>query len=120
MDGVTRKGGTLTTPPDPGDPSWVVSGAGDFDGDGRVDIPWRHREAGQLVVWYMEGTTMTSGTFTTPPALDDLRWKLVGTGDFNGDGDVDIVWRHNQAGENVVWLMDGVVLQSGVVLPPVY
>jgi hypothetical protein len=120
MDGVKRKGGTLTTPPDAGDPSWVVSGTGDFSGDGRVDILWRHRHSGQVVVWYMDGTTMTNGTFTTPPAVDDLRWKLVGTGDFNGDGTVDIVWRHNQAGENVVWLMDGVVLQSGVVLRPVY
>jgi hypothetical protein len=43
----------------------------------------------------------------------------VGTGDFNGDGKTDIVWRHKTAGENAVWLMDGVNYSSLVLLPQV-
>jgi len=31
----------------------------------------------------------------------------VGTGDFNGDGKTDILWRNKSTGQNVVWFMDG-------------
>ena len=31
----------------------------------------------------------------------------VGTGDFNGDGKRDLVWRNNITGQTAVWLMNG-------------
>jgi hypothetical protein len=37
---------------------------------------------------------------------------VVGTGDFNGDGMSDIVWR-NGAGDTAIWLMNGAALLSG-------
>jgi len=52
------------------------------------------------------------------PAALDTDWTLCGTGDFNRDGDVDLVWRHVGDGRNTVWLMDGVELKSGNFLPP--
>ncbi|MFC2142625.1 hypothetical protein ACFLR7_06805 [Acidobacteriota bacterium] len=33
---------------------------------------------------------------------------MAGTGDFNGDGKVDILWRSYADGRNAVWYMDGV------------
>jgi hypothetical protein len=33
-------------------------------------------------------------------------WSVVGTGDFNGDGFGDIMWR-DTAGDIAVWLMNG-------------
>ena len=30
------------------------------------------------------------------------------SGDFNGDGNTDLVWRDMTTGSNVIWLMDGV------------
>jgi hypothetical protein len=38
-----------------------------------------------------------------------LQWQIVGTGDFNCDGHVDILWRRSSDGKNLVWYMDGVV-----------
>jgi hypothetical protein len=33
-------------------------------------------------------------------------WVVVGTGDFNGDGKSDILWR-NSNGDVGIWLMNG-------------
>lgn len=32
---------------------------------------------------------------------------LIGSGDFNGDGTADVLWRHDQTGEVSVWIRDG-------------
>jgi hypothetical protein len=34
-------------------------------------------------------------------------WVIGGTGDFNGDGQVDIVWQNDVTDERLVWLMNG-------------
>jgi uncharacterized repeat protein (TIGR03803 family) len=41
------------------------------------------------------------------PSMTDFNWQLVGTGDFNGDGRPDIIWRNSVTGENGVWYMNG-------------
>ena len=43
-----------------------------------MDILWRHAVWGQIVVWFMSGSTRISGTFTNPSALADTNWKIVG------------------------------------------
>ena len=44
---------------------------------------WRNSSTGQVYVWLMDGTTLAShGSVFT---LADPNWKLVGTGDFDGD-----------------------------------
>ena len=37
-----------------------------------------------------------------------LDWKMSGIGDFNKDGNPDILWRNPSTGENLVWYMEGV------------
>ena len=39
--------------------------------------------------------------------VDDPAWKVVGTGDFNNDTCIDILWRNSSSGSNVVWFMNG-------------
>jgi PKD repeat protein len=41
------------------------------------------------------------------PVVDDQNWKIAGTGDFNGDGKVDIVWSNGSTAHNCVWYMNG-------------
>ena len=42
----------------------------------------------------------------------------MGTGDYNGDGKADILWRES-AGQNAIWLMNGASLSSGALIPGV-
>ncbi|MEM9542596.1 MAG: DUF4114 domain-containing protein [Cyanobacteria bacterium P01_E01_bin.42] len=80
----------------------------DFNGDGQSDILWRHQRLGHNSIWLMGGQdgheVLDDGEI---PTIADLDWKIVGTGDFNGDGQSDILWRHQRLGHNSIWLMGG-------------
>jgi hypothetical protein len=117
MDGVTLNGQEWL--PTVADTNWIVAGTGDFNADGKVDILWRNYGpgTGYNVVWYMDGVTLNGTGWL--PTVTDTNWKVEGTGDFNGDGKVDILWRNYGAGlgYNVVWYMDGVTLNGTGWLP---
>jgi hypothetical protein len=55
--------------------------------------------------WQMDGTNVTFagaiGPFNPGPS-----WEIEGVGDFNGDGNADILWQ-NDDGTPVIWTMDG-------------
>jgi hypothetical protein len=105
MDGVTWiDNGWL---PAVTDTNWKIAGTGDFNGDGKVDILWRYYGAsGYDLVWYMDGVTWIDNGWL--PAVTDTNWKIEGTGDLDGNGKVDILWRDYSLGYNVIWYMDGV------------
>lgn len=111
---------------DPSHPggSWRIVGTGDFNGDTRQDLLWQYAD-GYLVVWYMNGPNLVSAAWLSPYDPGDYRWKVVGTGDFNRDGKVDILFQYfNPGGASdgalVVWYMNGVSLVSAVPLNPLY
>jgi hypothetical protein len=95
----------------------VLSGIVDFNGDGKTDIPWRHKTSGQNAVWLMNGTTWSSTA--SLPGVADTNWGIGGAGDFNNDGKTDILWRHKTSGQDAVWLMNGTTWSSTVSLPGV-
>jgi hypothetical protein len=118
MNGAQLAGGEFLTPAALTDTRWKMVGTHDFNGDLKNDILWRHDVSGENVLWFMNGSVLTSGTFLTPSALADVRWKMAGTGYVDGDIKPDIVWHHIESGQVVVWFMNGTQLVSGTFTTP--
>ena len=101
------------------DPAWQIVGTGDFNNDTHVDILWRYSGSGGYnVVWYLNNVAWTGSAELIPVA--DPAWQIMGTGDYNKDGNIDILWRHSGAGgHNYIWYMNGVNWSGGGDLLPV-
>jgi hypothetical protein len=113
MGGTTPSTGAVHDPagnPVVLDSHWQLAETGDFNGDGKNDILWRLDSNGALGMWEMDGfTAVYRGAIHDQMghslALDNT-WHSEGTGDFNGDGKSDILWR-NDGGATSVMFMNG-------------
>lgn len=62
--------------------------ADDIDGDRKSDLLWRSSPAHYWAYWTMDGAQRTGGmSFAVGPD-----WRVIATGDFHGDGLLDLVW----------------------------
>src|SRR5262249_1155467 len=75
------------------------------------------QSSGLLYVWYMNGATQSSGAYLNPSGVEGS-WKVVGLGDFNGDGKTDLLWWQQTTGILYAWFMNGNARSSGAYLSP--
>ena len=100
------------------DSNWKIQGSNDFNGDGISDYLWRNVATGQNAIWLINAdNTLRTGIYISP--IGDPNWQIAGTGDFNNDGQADIVWRNNATGQSACWFMNGTTLTSTAYFPNV-
>ena len=88
--------------------------AGDFDGDGKVDVLSRDLNRQKVSVLLMNGT-LPNNQLPLPDM--SANYSIVEIADFNGDGKSDILWRDSANQKVVMWVMNGNTLSSRAFLP---
>ena len=78
-------------------------------GDANGSILWRD-SAGDVALWGVR-----NGQVTSSSALGTVTSNFVvqGIGDFNGDGNIDILWRDTNTGVLSIWFTNGTQVTSG-------
>ncbi len=64
---------------------------------------WQNTSSGAVATWEMDGTNLTSSKFLNVASVP-LAWKVAGHADFDGDGQLDILWQHTDSSV-ALWLM---------------
>src|SRR5438093_2896912 len=78
-------------------------------------LAWRNYATGENKIWIMSWAA--AAATTALPALTDVNWQLAGTGDFNGDGQDDIVFHNIATGATQVWTINGATMTRTLTLP---
>jgi microcystin-dependent protein len=103
-------GGPLTSNPGP---AWKAIGTGNFNDDDIPDVLFQNTSSGQVLE--MIGSTSLSrpndgGLVSANPGP---AWQAIGTGDFYGEGDSDILFQNKSTGQVSIWEMSGSSLVGG-------
>jgi hypothetical protein len=121
MDGTTRIDTATLAGPGTTNLNDEAIGTGDFNRDGHPDIVFKNTSTGAVTIWVQTGTnSLTTQRVVTVEALSSLEYKGASVGDFNNDGNPDILFRNirapitvdnpggsTDAGKNMVWVMNG-------------
>jgi hypothetical protein len=97
---------------------WNYQGLGDFNGDGRDDLLFRDTDSAATNIWWGNA----AGAYSLNAASGNVvgsGWSFADTGDYNGDGRSDILWRHS-SGLMSEWLgqADGSMIVQNLAATP--
>src|SRR5262249_38428101 len=114
LNGLTALGGGPIAD-NPFDKDWQIAASGDFNGDGKSDLVWRHGSDGLTEIQFLNGMTAVGGGILANNPFDSS-WNVVGAGDFNRDGNADLVWRRSSDGLTEVQFVNGMTAVGGGVI----
>ena len=85
---------------------WSIIGYGDFDGDGDSDLLWAHDSTGTFSLWLMDTTLLPAKPYVAITMSGTMAgYTQLGTGDFDGNGTIDILFQDVATGGTEMWLM---------------
>jgi hypothetical protein len=85
---------------------WSIVTTGDFNGDGKSDLVWQNQSIGLVEIQFLNGNTAIGGG-AIPNSPFDASWKVVGAGDFLGNGFDDLVYQHQSDGLVEIQYLNG-------------
>jgi uncharacterized repeat protein (TIGR01451 family) len=104
---------SLSAGPTMADLDELVVGVGDHNGDGRAQVLWQNQTTKAATVWVMDGASRVNvEVLAGASAGTRTPLEVKGSGDYDGDGRVDVVWLNGASTQVVVWLLRGVAIQS--------
>ncbi|MEI6208718.1 MAG: VWA domain-containing protein [Desulfuromonadales bacterium] len=116
--GLTTDGSTITGGSQfyqESNAAWSIVGQGDFDGDGIRDLVWWNNRTGQVYIMLMaSATTVKSGAIAY--AEPNTYWRIVATGDLNGDGKTDLIWWNQVTGQVYAMLLNGTTVTGSAII----
>jgi Calx-beta domain/FG-GAP-like repeat len=98
---------------------WKIESIADFTGSGTKSVFWRNQKTGDTLLWQLVSGQTTNGGWggIAINLRVDQSWKVVASGDMNGDRTSDVLWQNTVSGEAIVWYMGRTGLLRGDVLP---
>jgi hypothetical protein len=97
-----------------------IVGTGDFNGDGTTDILIQNTTTEQVEALIVRNNAVTSTSVIGTPSPTGM-WKLFDTGDFNGDGQTDVLFRNSNSGAMLDWIVSNgkTITQNSISSPGV-
>lgn len=83
-----------------------ASAALDYDGDGKSDLILHNTATGSVAAWTRNPAQAAYNGFITFARAQPV-FRVVATGDFDGDGLVDVLWQHTTNATLWIWYTDG-------------
>jgi hypothetical protein len=109
MNGLVRESGAILA--NSVGTTFNFEGAGDFYGDGRTSVLFRHKTNGQFRLWRLNGANVTDDRAISGGISSE--WEYLAVADLSGDGKADVLLRNVFSGQVNAWLMNGGTKSSG-------
>jgi hypothetical protein len=104
----------------PNGAAWVLQGSGDFFDTGFNNDLLFQEAGGQPSIWQMNGATEVNASDIVNKQGQAQNpgpsWRVIGAGDFTGDGHNDSILFQNNNGQPAIWVMNGFTAVDQVAL----
>ncbi|MDX2219212.1 MAG: VCBS repeat-containing protein, partial [Burkholderiales bacterium] len=87
----------------------------DLGGDQRADLLFRNTGDGSVILWEMNGLTVTQSTQIEGPATG---WTIKRARDYSGDGRADLLWEHTDGSYRLMVMNGGAITANAILIGP--
>ncbi len=91
--------------------SWTMKTIADVNGDGIDDLIFQHTNT-KVYYWILDNAGAISSAGYVWGGTPGASWDMQGSGDFNGDGTDDLLWRNTGTSQLLIWTLSNGVLST--------